>query len=174
MSVIGRHNGRRARRAFTLIELIVVMVVTGIIAALGAGIIVEAGRAYSLSLAATDATDDAQFALDRICAELAQLEAQTDITAIGADSITFDLGGTSRTFQKVGSELRRDSSALATGVSTFDLTYYASDGTTALSPADVWRIAVNIAVTRNGVTATLRREVFPRSFRAAYVSWQEQ
>lgn len=170
----GRHNSRRARRAFTLIELIVVMVVVGIVAGLGAGIIMEAGRSYSFSLAATDATDDAQFALDRLCAELSQLAAPADISAIGADSITFDLSGTSRTFQKVGTELRRDSKALATGVDTFDLTYYAADGTTASSPTTVWRIAVNIAITRNGVTAKLRREVFPRSFRTTYVSWQEQ
>ena len=169
----GRHN-KRAQRAFTLIELTVVMVVVGIVAGLGAGIIVEAGRAYSFSLAATDATDDAQFALDRICAELSQLASPTDISAIGADSITFDLDSTSRTFQLVGTELRRDSNALATNVTAFDLTYYASDGAIASNPADVWRIAASIAITRNDVTSRLRREVFPRSFRATYVSWQEQ
>ena len=57
MSVAGRHNSIRARRAFTLIELTVVMVVVGIVAGLGAGIIMEAGRSYSFSLATTDATD---------------------------------------------------------------------------------------------------------------------
>ena len=169
----GRHN-KRAQRAFTLIELTVVMVVVGIVAGLGAGIIVEAGRAYSFSLAATDATDDAQFALDRLCTELSQLAVQTDITSIGPESVTFDLDSTSRTFQLVGTELRRDSNALATNVTAFDLTYYASDGAIASNPADVWRIAASIAITRNDVTSRLRREVFPRSFRATYVSWQEQ
>ena len=172
--MIGRHHNIRTRRALTLIELVVVMVIVGIVGALGAGIIAEAGRMYSVSLAATDATDDAQFALDRICAELSQVAAPGDITAIGAESITFALAGSPRTFAKAGSEVVRESKTLATGVDAFDLTYYASDGTLAASPATVWRIAVSIAITRNNVTVRLRREVFPRSFRSTYVSWQEQ
>ena len=174
MSVAGRHNSIRARRAFTLIELTVVMVVVGIVAGLGAGIIMEAGRSYSFSLATTDATDDAQFALDRLCAELSQLTAPANITSMSSESITFDLGGTSRTFQLSGTDLQRDSKLLATGVSAFNLTYYAADGSVAASPATVWRIAVSIAISRNDVTSRLRREVFPRSFRTTYVSWQEQ
>lgn len=171
----GRVSVQASRRAaHTLVELAVVIAVLGIVAALGAGIVVEAGRVYSWSSTNTGSLADAQYALDRLSAELMNLAGPADITGMDSDTITFSLNGQSRTFDKSGSDLVRGSNTLATGVSAFTLTYYKSDGTIAASPAEVRRIAIELAITRDGQTVRLRTEVFPRALRDAYTSWAEE
>ena len=162
------------RGAFTLIELIIVVVVLGIVAALGTGVIVEAGRAYTRAKTTTDALADAQYALDRLSLELRNLSSPTDITAMGSQAITFTVWGSSRAYGKSGTNLRINGKDIATNVSAFNLVYYQADGNLATTSAQVNRVAAEIAIARNGRTVSLRTEAFPRSFRNSYVSWQEQ
>jgi len=164
---------RKRRHGFTLVELVVTITVVAVIAAMGTGLLVEVGRAYSISKTASGAYADAHHALERVRLELAGLTAPTDISSMGATSITFTAWGSPTTYSLSGGTLRRDGQALATGCSKFELTYYQSDGSIAAAPAAVRRIAVEIAITRRGRTAQLRTEVFPRSFRGTYVTWAE-
>ena len=162
------------RGAYTLIELTVVIVVLGVVAGLGTGIVVDAGRVYSRSRSRTDASADARHALERLSRELAGLATAADITAMSSESITFSLDGTPRTFGKSGSSLLRDSKALANDVSAFSLTYYDASGDITATLAQVRRIAIRIAITRNDLTVSLRTEVFPRAFRTQYTSWEQE
>jgi len=164
-------TGRRC--AFTLIELVISITVFGIIAALGTGVLVEVARGYARTKAASGALTDCQFALNRIGLELASLDAPTDISSMDEDEITFTVFGVSRRYYRSGSTLRRDSYTLAEDCSQFALTYYKSDGTLTSDPSQVHRIAAEIAITRDGSTVSLRTEVFPRQFRSAYLSWEE-
>ena len=166
-------RGRR-RGAFTLIELAVVIVVVGIVAGLGAGIIVEAGRAYKKSGALTDNFADANYALTRLALELGNLASANDITAMGASSITFRLSGVARTFAKSGTNLLLGTKTLASGVSSFSLTYYDSAGAVTTDPASVRRIAAQITIDRNGSAISLQTGVFPRALRSTYLTWQEE
>lgn len=167
------HLTRTRRRSFTLVELAVTVAVVAVIAAMGAGLLVEVGRAYAISKTASGAYADTQHALERIRLELASLTAPTEIGSMSATSITFTVWGSSTTYSLSGGTLQRDGQALAADCSQFELTYYQYDGTIASTPAAVYRIAVEIAITRRGRTAQLRTEVFPRSFRGTYVTWAE-
>ncbi|MFH1731181.1 MAG: prepilin-type N-terminal cleavage/methylation domain-containing protein [Planctomycetota bacterium] len=164
---------RKRRHGFTLIELAVTVTVVAVIAAMGAGLLVEVGRAYAISKTASGSYADAQHALERVRLELAALAAPTDISSMSANSITFTVWGSSTTYSLSGGTLQRDGQALAADCSKFELTYYQSDGSIAAAPATVHRIAIEIAVTRRGRVAQLRTEVFPRSFRGTYVTWAE-
>ena len=167
---IGAERGS-ARGAYTLIEMAITITVLAVVAGLGTGIVVEAGRVYSRSRTQTDACADARYALERISRELAGLTSPANITALGSDSITFSLQGTPRTFGTSGSSLVRDSKVLASDVSAFSLTCYDASGDITVTPALVRRIAIRLTITRSDVSITLRSEVFPRAFRTRYTSW---
>lgn len=164
---------RKRRHGFTLIELAVTVTVVAVIAAMGTGLLVEVGRAYSVSKTASGAYADAHHALERVRLELASLTAPTDISSMSANSITFTAWGSSTTYSLSGGTLQRGGNDLAADCSKFELTYYQFDGSIASAPATVHRIAIEIAITRRGRVAQLRTEVFPRSFRGTYVTWAE-
>ena len=63
---------------------------------------------------------------------------------------------------------------LAGDVAAFSLTYYDADGALTSDPASVWRVAIEVTVTRDATSGTVRTEVFPRAFRPAFVVWEEE
>ena len=164
---------RAPGRAFTLMELVISITVFGIIAALGTGVLVQVARGYARTKTASSALADCQFALNRLSLELANLDSPSRITSMDDDDIRFTAFGLPCRYYKSGSTLRRNLRLFAQDCSRFELTYYRSDGTLATQPSEVHRIAIEIAITRDGLTVSLRTEVFPRQFRDTYVSWEE-
>jgi len=155
-------------------ELVVTITVAGIVAGMGAALIAQAGEAYACATSRSDAFADGDYALKRMALELANLQTSTNITSLGSDAITFNPGSGAVTFEKSGSQVLRNAKMLAEGVTAFSVTAYAADGTVTTTPALVRRLALAIRVSRNGLPTSLRTEVFPRAFRTAYTSWQEE
>ncbi len=162
------------RAAFTLIELAVTITVAAVIAGLGAAVIAQAARAYAQNKTSTDNFADAAYALNRLASELSDLTAAANITNIGPDTITFSANGETLTYSKSGTDLRRNARTLAAAVSSFTLTCYDAAGAVTATPASVKRIGIQLTLDRNGTPATLRTEVFPRSLRSTYLSWQQE
>jgi prepilin-type N-terminal cleavage/methylation domain-containing protein len=159
---------------FTLLELAVTITVLAILAGMGAGIAVEAGRAYSRTVENKAAFSDVRFAANKMALEMANIRQTSHIYTMEDDEISFTALGFPRVYWRSGSTLRRNLRTFVRSCSQFELTYYRADGTEATQPSEVHRIAVEIAVTRDGRTARIRTEVFPRSFREGYASWQEE
>jgi len=162
-----RHRARR--RGFTLIEMAAVITVLAVVAGLGTSIVVEGGRVLSQTRARNDGFADAQYALQRLNLDVAGLANRDQVTAMNAHSITLVISGSSVTYALSGTTLRRGSRILAKDVTQFDLVYYQSDGSLATSAANLHRIGVEITVTRADRPASLRTEMFPRTFRGTYV-----
>lgn len=136
---------------FTLIEVIVVMVVLGVLAAMGSFGLERAMDGYNLAQANAASTQKAQNALDRITIELARITYNSaglryNVTAGTGSSITYtaNFGGAdeTHTINQNGSLVRfdnNDSLALTDGVvaNGLQLTYFNGNGTVvgATSPA---------------------------------------
>ncbi len=158
----------------TLIELAVVLSVMGIVAGVGTGVVVEGGRAYRAGRSRSDAVAEADYVLRRLAAELRRVAGPDDITAISETAISFRVDGTERTFALNGTTVVRNSTPIAHDVTVLSFSYFKADGSLTTDPVQVHRIAAEIAVVKNGLEVRLRTEMFPRSFRSAYESWEDE
>ena len=161
-------RARTHLNSFTLVEVVVTITVLGVMGALGAGIVAEGGRALARARDTTDGLSECAYALERIEIDLSGLADRSQVTAMGAHSMTLSISGSPVTYALSGTDLLRGSKALAKNVTAFNLTYYKADGTLAAAAADLNRIGIEVAVTCNGDTTALRTEVFPRTFRNSY------
>ncbi len=154
---------------FTLIEGVITITVLAIVGAMGAGILVESGRALGESRHRTDGFADAQYALARLDLDISGLANRDQVTTMAAERITINESGSDLVYRLNGTTLLRDGEVLARDVTRFALTYYRADGGLASTQADLHRIAAEITVSPGGKDASLRVEMFPRTFRDSYV-----
>lgn len=129
---------RSTRTAFTLVELMAVLVLTAGIAAVTAPIVLSASGAFTDASTRRDRTEAASMALDRIVRTLREApdrgESGPGVPAIASlsamsigleDGAVVALNGQTLELTVPGS----DPAPLCTGVDAFELTYFGSDGT---------------------------------------------
>src|SRR5712692_5760958 len=111
---------RRYARGFSLIEMVLVIVLTGIVFAVGAMILKTSFQSYFAGKNRTTSDWQGRLGLERMTRDLHAIAAPTptspSITAFGATSITFidsDNAGTAITYDLSGTTLRRNLIALA-------------------------------------------------------------
>lgn len=105
----GRIESARAARGVTLIELVVVIALLGILAALGAVVIREPIRAYRDSLRRAELTDVADAALRRVASDI-RLAVPNSVRISGAGPIYLELLAT-----RTGGRYRASKNAAGTG-----------------------------------------------------------
>lgn len=168
-----RRNLLPSARGFSLIELVVVIVVMGIIAAVGANILGEAFQAYFLGKDTVVADAQARLAIERMTRELRDIRSATaaDIPTLTAGSIRFiDVYGNDITYALLGTTLNRttqplNTNPLADNISALAFTYLTKDGqTSAATAATVYYITVTFTVTKSTLSLKYRGTVKPRSF----------
>lgn len=161
-----RHS-RPSRRAFTLIESLMVVTILGIIAAGTLPIM----QGVATSAAASDRTrrvcESGAYAMDRIARMLRDAPAGVasgtiDLTAAASDTVTFPDG---RSLFIKGDELwfrntAGAEDALITGVDAFEVTYLAADGVTDTSATPHLTQRFIVRLVTGGFE--LRIAVFPR------------
>jgi prepilin-type N-terminal cleavage/methylation domain-containing protein len=156
--------------AFTLIELIAVIVVLSIISAVLSGVIYQSSKGYAVSEQTLNGTDQAGFVLEKVGGYLKGLGESSpgvpdlaSITATGftqGDGRVVDYDG--QTLGVTRTEVPRR--ILAQGVESFSLEYFdsAGDPITPTDPGAAEQVVVTqISVTIGG--ATLRTRVFLRA-----------
>ena len=167
-------GGGRRTRGFSLIELILVIVIVGIIATVGAQLM---GTGFQMFFTARDTLSvdaQARLALERMTRELRAVRQPADLVIAPATEITFtDSDGTLIRYclatvsgcpgTTIG-DLMRNGQTLAGGVSGLGFTYLASNGTVATSAAQVLYIGVQFSATQGGVSGSYRATVSPRTF----------
>ena len=165
---VRRHWGHQG---FSMIELILVMVVTGIIASVTALIFRPTLDSWSLDSSRLTETDSLSYAMNRIMDEIASIQSNTGVLTATASRLRF-IGGTGATvdYQLTGSNLMRNSDILARDVQSMTVTYSnvtnAAIGTPAVSPSttDIWKINVELVGLRDGETVRLQSAMHPRNF----------
>jgi len=168
MTANTRHCHRNRYHGFTLIEMVMVIVLTGIIAALGSKMLVAGFTSYQTSRDLIQAQWQGTIALERLSRDLRTIRSATiaDLTLTPATQITFtDTNANVISYTLSGTTLMRNGQPLADGITSLAFSYIASDGkTTAATAAQTHYVVVDIAVSTPGSGYTARTAIHPRAF----------
>lgn len=161
----------RLRNGFTLIEIVVVIVLTGIIAGMVAALIMQAAGTYSDEQLRSGVQYQTRLAVERISREARQIRACADITAPANPSAALqftDIAGGAVNFTVAGGNLTRGADVLATGVTSAQpfrfLDRSGNPTTSCVEPNDIWYVEIDASSALGAETARVRTRVHPRSF----------
>ena len=155
-------------RSYTLFELIMVMVLIGVIFFVTAPLMIEVGRNWQLASNRNVLSENGMVALDRVVREIRNLKDKNSILAASDSSFQFiDVNNETVTFSRSGNYLMRNSSQLASNVSSLTFTYYdAAGGVVALptvgSGTNIHNVTVDISFSSAGTSLNLESGVYPR------------
>lgn len=153
---------------FSLVELIVVIVVLGIIASMGAIVVRDGMLGYLLGREITSADSQGRLALERITRELRNAAAIAPANACGTSTFTFsDISSTLISYSQSANTLLRNGQPLADNLALNGLRFYClqSDGQTySTIPSAVYYVTVSMIVSTTNTSATYRSTVKPRNF----------
>jgi prepilin-type N-terminal cleavage/methylation domain-containing protein len=165
----GHSGGANRCAGFSLVELILVVVLTAILAAVGSQMLGKSLRSFVFGKEVIKGDSQARVALERLTRDLRMVSAPANLVIVPATAITFsDTEGNTVNYSLAGGKLMRNAQVLADDVNNLQFAYLRSDGNTvAATAAQVYFITASVAVKR-GTLATditsLRATVHPRNF----------
>jgi len=178
-----RHSARsRPARGWTLIEVLTVLIILAVVAAVGARLMSSMFQSYLAARDITNSDAQARVAFERMTRELRQIRSATatDLDVASAAQVRFiDMDGNGVCFYRDAATNRlmrsADGPATACGttsaqpvadfVSGLTFFYYLNDGiTTTATVASVYYVTVRVNVQDNDVSDTLRATIHPRNF----------
>ena len=155
---------------FSLIELIVVIVVLGIVASMGAVVVRDGMLGYLRGREITSADWQGRLALERMTRELREIAAPnfSNVAATSCDSSTFtfsDIDAVPISYTQSTSTLLRNGQPLADNVTGLRFYCLQNDGQTySTVPSAVYYVTVSMIVSTANTSAAYRSTVRPRSF----------
>lgn len=160
-------------KAYTLIETIIVLVVIGIVAAIGVPMMMQAADAWSFSSQLqNNAVLSFIVASSRMAREMRVLKDDVSITTANNTMFTFtDTSNNSISFARVGNTLMRNSDGLADNVSSLTFTYFDDDDNVIATPiiapnnTNIRRISVALSVSAGSNTLNYFLQVRPQNLR---------
>ncbi|MFA6383833.1 MAG: type II secretion system protein [Candidatus Omnitrophota bacterium] len=164
------NKARTSRRGVTLIELVVVIAVVGILAAMSSGYINQVVGTWQTVSFRMDTVAQMRSALDRMSREIRQVKNATSVYA--ADSSVFRFVGVDDatiTYNISGTNVLRSNAVLATGAARLNFAYYDAEGEALAHPdvfpdaTDIRRIAVTLEMRSAAQNKTMTVQVFPRN-----------
>lgn len=156
-------------QGFSLVEMVVVIVITGIIFGMGALIIQRGFTSFFAGKNIVNADWQGRIALERMTRELREIRSPTatDITTMTAAQIVFnDSDGNNINYTTVGTQLTRNGVVLADNINGLALSYLQNDGRSAAAVATaIYYITVSAVIIQDAATTTTyRTTIRPRNF----------
>lgn len=155
---------------FSLIELVMVVVILGIIAAMSSLLLSQGFNAFFTSEAILDANWQGQLAIQRMTRDIQLIRSPADISTATTTQLTFtDVNNNTISYTLSGSSLNLTKNAttqtLAVGINSLTFTYYDQNGTTPPATIAATRyIQIGLVVTQNNTNYTLTTAIYPRNF----------
>lgn len=151
-------------KGFTLIEMIMVIVITGIITSIVSMFLYAGFQSYFTGVAVTGLVNEASTSMTRVSKEL---QRAINFTNIGSTSVSFTMGnGTSVTYSLSGTNLNRVATStqpLSNHVSAFSLNYYDSNYAITAVLANVRAITLTLILADGVETIPLINTVYLRN-----------
>jgi prepilin-type N-terminal cleavage/methylation domain-containing protein len=156
------------KKAFSLMELVVVMVILGILCGVGAHFLIESGDALILQTKRKEIVESGRIAMDRMTREIRQIKDASSVLAAGSSNFQFiDSSNNTITFDRSGSVLRRTKGistfSLANNASALTFTYYDANGivlvSPILNPTNIRRIQIDLTFSLSGQQLNFRGQV---------------
>jgi len=165
-----------SKKGFTLVEFILVIVLTAIIALTLSILIGEVTKTYTFIRVRGTGLSDSRLAIDRMVREIRQIASITSIYSATPEILRFgNVNGEVITFEKVGTNLLRNNDLLADNVEVLNFEYrdinnnvllaavVNDPGTPAAEETNIWRIIINLTVTRLNERVKFQDQVHPRN-----------
>lgn len=153
----------RKHQGFTLIEIVVVIVLISIIAAISSQMLAQGFNAYLTSEDITDANWQGQLAMERMVRDLRTVRSANDISVNTSSAFTFvNLAGSTMAYSLSGSNLMLNGNILARGVNSLTFTYYDKNGSAGPSVIDIHYVNVALNITQNNENYSVNTTVFLR------------
>jgi len=151
-----------------LVEMVLVIVLIGIIAALGSRILASGFSAYITGKDLIQTDWQANVALQRMSRDLRMVRSASiaDLTLTPGTEITFtDNNANIISYTLAGTSLMRNGQPLADDINNLGFSYIASDGKTSAASADlVHYIVVSFTASRRGLEQNISAVIHPRNF----------
>jgi prepilin-type N-terminal cleavage/methylation domain-containing protein len=165
-----RSAPRSTEAGFTLMELIMTIVATGLLAGFTASMLISGVETYDYLNARKEALEDSRRALQRIVKEVRQAVDPGMIQKAAADSLRFlNVDSSSVQVRYTNQSILLNGQILIDRVTQFNLVYYDGAGTQLAFPINntgvVWRIRVAFVYNANGQSIALQQDIVPRNFR---------
>ncbi|MBN1684631.1 MAG: prepilin-type N-terminal cleavage/methylation domain-containing protein [Gammaproteobacteria bacterium] len=156
---------------FTLIELIIVIIILGIVAAIGSSVLYQSFRSQEKSQELIETTWQARVAIRRLSQELFSITLndftpathQITFKNIWGEMVTYSLDTPNHT-------LKRNTETLANNVNALDFFYYDENNTAVMdlsNPTEIAKIRcikIQISIEKNNAIIPLQTIVCPRNF----------
>ena len=169
---------KNSKKGFTLVEFIIVIVITGIIAGILAILIGEVTKTYTFIRVRGTGLSDSRLAIDRMVREIRQVAGITSIYSATPESLRFgNVNSEDITLEKAGASLLRNSDELADSVESLKFEYRDRDNvvltdtnivvndlsTPAEEETNIWRILITLTIKRANERVKFQDQVHPRN-----------
>lgn len=158
---------------FSLLELVMVIILLSIAAAVAAPFIANGFKAYFTGRDLVETDWQARVALERITRELRTVRAPADLSILSASDLTFiDIDGNSirycmgavGTCSGASGELTRNAQPLATGISGLSFSYLTKAAASTVTPSQVFYVIVDFTATQGLNSRAYQATISPRNF----------
>lgn len=165
----------KKKKAFTLIELVMVIVILGVIAGFGVAMTLEVTEGWLLQFHRKEMSESARVAIDRMTREIRRINDTTSLIAADDSNLQFiDLDDNNITYNLSSTTLRRTINGTTNDLAdnldldSLSFTYYDASGATigapqvSPDPTDVARIDISLTFSLGGSQLSVNSQVSPR------------